>query len=436
MFIAQDERPEALAKRAAALALASLRRVSLALPHLSGLAALVRVHVDDRVPTAGVFASGRLVVNARWLLSLTPAEATFVLAHELLHLALRSHERGEGIDPRIFNIAHDYIINDILRVVLAMPVPAGGLEWEDARHMSAEQIAHAIAAGEAPSRAQRSWGPLGDAPIMTPSSALGAALQSSGLVPSAPRPQRSKDALDVLDGSVERTWFPGESTRSLRIASEKIAEAVRLAQALGAFREALEQARCDQWGDTTGGEIEMISAIRSRYRPAWEGALQRWFDSVVPGQRTYARASRRGSDRSDVVRVGHRREGWILNVVLDTSGSMSHELAMLLGDIGSFCESAGVDAVRVLQCDAAVTSDELVHPDALASFPITGFGGSDMSPALDLLATEPEVESVIVLTDGYISYPDRAPPFAVLWVLTGDTSNFTPTYGQVIAAAR
>ena len=33
------------------------------LPHLAGLAAAVRVDIDPRVPTMGVFASGRLVAN-------------------------------------------------------------------------------------------------------------------------------------------------------------------------------------------------------------------------------------------------------------------------------------------------------------------------------------------------------------------------------------
>ncbi len=40
-----------------------LRMLTVPLPHLSGLAAAVRVDIDERVPTMGVFASGRLVAN-------------------------------------------------------------------------------------------------------------------------------------------------------------------------------------------------------------------------------------------------------------------------------------------------------------------------------------------------------------------------------------
>ena len=41
-----------------------LRMVTVLFPHLSGLAAAVRVAIDDSVPTMGIFASGRLVANA------------------------------------------------------------------------------------------------------------------------------------------------------------------------------------------------------------------------------------------------------------------------------------------------------------------------------------------------------------------------------------
>jgi hypothetical protein len=58
-----------------------------------------------------------------------------------------------------------------------------------------------------------------------------------------------------------------------------------------------------------------------------------------------------------------------------------------------------------------------------------------MSPALWHLAADPEVEAVIVITDGDIAYPDEAMPYAVLWVLTAADESFEPPYGQVISLA-
>ena len=113
----------------------------MSLPYLSGLAAAVRVTLDARVPTMGVFASGRLVVNPEFAEKLKENELIFVLAHELLHLALRTHDRARGSHHLEFNYAHDYIINDILRRELGMEhVPAGGLDMPGASKRSAEEI--------------------------------------------------------------------------------------------------------------------------------------------------------------------------------------------------------------------------------------------------------------------------------------------------------
>ena len=78
----------------------ALRRIMVPFPYLAGLAAAARVHLDTRVPTMGVFASGRMVVNPGFVARLNEADLNFVVAHELLHLALRTHQRARGSDRR------------------------------------------------------------------------------------------------------------------------------------------------------------------------------------------------------------------------------------------------------------------------------------------------------------------------------------------------
>jgi predicted metal-dependent peptidase len=114
---------------------------------------------------------------------------------------------------------------------------------------------------------------------------------------------------------------------------------------------------------------------------------------------------------------------------------MSGEIPRVLGTIASFCESVNVAMVHVLQCDVRVTRDEFVTPEELYRYTIAGLGGSDMSPALVKLAEDQEVEAVLVLTDGYISYPNYAMPYETLWVLMDPATkgSFKPSYGQVLA---
>src|SRR5262249_2556295 len=117
------------------------RRVGLTFPYLVGLIQKVRVQLDGRVKTMGIFASGRLLANPTFVRSLSPRDLVFVLAHELYHLTLRTHDRSPSTNPTDFNFAHDFIINDILREELQFEsIPAGGLDWPGARFLSAEKI--------------------------------------------------------------------------------------------------------------------------------------------------------------------------------------------------------------------------------------------------------------------------------------------------------
>jgi predicted metal-dependent peptidase len=388
-----------------------LRMVTVPLPHLSGLAAAVRVSVDERVPTMGVFASGRLLVNPAFVARLKQNELVFVLAHELLHLALRTHDRAKGSGKLEFNYAHDYIINDILRAELGFTsIPAGGLDMPGARNRSAEEIVLEMRrnADLMPSRSR-----VFEGEAVTVRRAL------------SPGPVQSGD---VLDDKAERELFPdeaaeqGERAKALRELADR---SLALAQAMGAMK--------GRGAEASASQQHMVAALRGLYRTPWELALQKWMESAAPGERTFSRPSRRGANRSDVVLPGRKRESWMLNVVLDTSGSMTEEIPRALGAIADFCDAVSVDEIRVVQCDTAVTSDEVVSPSELSGYRVSGFGGSDLSPALLTLAVDPLVTACIVITDGEIAYPPTEMPYAVLWVLPGmGNPGFRPPYGHVV----
>ena len=123
-------------------------------------------------------------------------------------------------------------------------------------------------------------------------------------------------------------------------------------------------------------------------------------------------------------------------MVLDTSASMSDEIPRALGAIAHYCDAAGVDQVRLVQCDAEVTADDFVPPEALVEREIAGYGGSDLSPALHHLADDERTRATIVITDGDIQFPPEPMPFDVLWVLPANThATFAPSYGRVVRMA-
>ncbi len=392
-----------------------LRMVTVPFPHLAGLVATARVTLDDRVPTIGVFASGRLSANPEFVRQLKDSELVFVLAHEMLHLALRTHDRARGSDRLEFNYAHDYIINDMLREELGMPVPAGGLDMPGAREKSAEEIVLDMRRNQQGRSKTRVWQGEGTSAgrVFGPGGAGG----------------DTREAGDVLDGSTEADLYPEDAAEAAARAEqvrEMAAKALGLARAMGLARGLR--------GTDSGAASQTVLALRGIYRTPWQLAVQRWIEAVAPGDRTFSRPSRREAAQADVVLPGRRREGWILNIVLDTSGSMTDEIPRALGTLGEFCEAVGVDQVRLVQCDAAVTGDELLDPHELVERRIEGYGGSDLSPALRHLAEDQHVRAVVVITDGDIAYPPEPMPFELLWLVpAGFGSAFTPPYGRVVS---
>jgi len=391
--------------------------VTVPLPHLAGLVAAVRVDLDDRVPTMGVFASGRLVANPAFTARLSGDDLVFVLAHELLHLALRTHARARGSGRLEFNFAHDYIINDMLRHALGVTtIPAGGLDMPGARERSAEEI---VLEMRRTSKVASSRTDVWEGAVATLADVLGAARQA------APR-----SIGDVLDARRERELFPDDSadqaTRA-RAIRDLATRSIVLANAVAAMRHR---------GAAAGSSQQKVRAMRGIYRTPWQLALQSWLEGVGLGERTFTRASRRGNDHNNFVMPGRRRHSWMLNVVLDTSASMSDEIPFALGAIADFCDTTGVDEIRLVQCDTVVTSDEVLSPSELAHYQVSGYGGSDLTPALLTLAQDPRVTAAVVITDGDVGYPGDAVPYAVLWALPRSKPAFAPPYGRVVTMHR
>lgn len=424
---------------AAANAARALALVAATLPHLAGLCHSVRVKVSARYPVAAIGASGLMIVNPRVFSEEPLPDLAFVIAHELMHLALDTFGRSGNANARLTNIAHDYVINDILSTELNREVPLNGLVRHGARRESLEALVAELARDGCPEGA--CWSierKKKKKPAKAPKNAIQAELERLGLVPPAQPGDDEADDFpdgDTLSADDEAELEPelGPKDRSER--RERVRrEAVR-SVSLKELREAMASAQGGGTGEDAGATETLMAAVSTAYQPPWQLALQHWLDAVSPGPRSYAKPSRRGGDRSDIVLAGRKREGWALHVVLDTSGSMLDTLPRILGLLASFCEGAGVAKVRVMQCDTGITADDWLDPAELANYRVTGFGGSDMSPAMDELSDDAEVIAVLVLTDGMISFPAEEPPYRVLWGLVNGVSHFQPAYGTVVAVS-
>ncbi|MDN5900183.1 MAG: VWA-like domain-containing protein [Brachybacterium sp.] len=157
--------------------------------------------------------------------------------------------------------------------------------------------------------------------------------------------------------------------------------------------------------------------------------------------KTYSRASRRqpvrvrmpdGSAGRKIILPGTFRPDPTIVVIRDTSGSMSDtELGETGREITEIAQRCGVheDRVFVLDVDSAVyKARALSEKDVLRS--ASGGGGTDMRLGLAAIdeVFDKDPELVIVATDGGTDWPETAPAFPVVGLITSDGTDTTPDW--------
>jgi predicted metal-dependent peptidase len=127
--------------------------------------------------------------------------------------------------------------------------------------------------------------------------------------------------------------------------------------------------------------------------------------------------------------------------VIDTSASIdAATLGRFLGAVAAAATAEGIDEVRRIQADAAITRDEVLSAAELpiGEVAVVGRGGSDFRPALRALSAEARREgeafTAVYLTDleGAVPEPEEVIGVSVLWVVPGKAP-VTPAVGRVLS---
>ncbi|MDT9695436.1 DUF2201 family putative metallopeptidase [Streptomyces sp. P17] len=339
-------------------------------PLLAGIAAGVKLVADAELARAHAISvaavnaeAGEIYINP--LSSFEDEEWRFILAHEMLHAALRHGDRCGSRDPYHFNVACDYVINGWLKEMDVGTMPEGLLYDARLAGLSAEEVYDRLA---------------GDPRRMRRLATL-----------------RGKGVGDILGGPL---CPPGDFVDLDEFYRRGLYQGLDLHQ---------RQER----GFLPGGLVEEIRALSHPPLP-WDAQLARWFDEFVPRPepvRTYARPARRQASTPDIPRAGRyfppeEIARCTFGVVLDTSGSMDRVLlGKALGAIASYADARDVPAARVVFCDAAPHDAGYVPvTDIAGRVRVHGRGGTGLQPGIDLLHRAddfPPGAPVLVITDGW-----------------------------------
>ena len=322
--------------------------------------------LKNDISVAGISVTEReIYVNSAS--GLTLEEWKFVLAHEYLHAGLQHHERCNGREPYLWNVACDFVINGWLNEMHIGIMPQNVLYDESLKGFSAEEIYD----------------------ILIKNLRKNSKLETF----------RGYGKGDILDeGYAESKLKPTTLDDFCR----------------NALRSGLEYHISNGRGFIPAGLIEKIKALSMPPIP-WDVELAKWFDmnfAPIEKRRTYARPSRRQNSTPDIPRPSYVKEdipeySRTYGVIIDTSGSMDTKLlGMALGSTASYSVAKEVPLVRVVFCDAFAYDIGYVSPEDIAGrVEVKGRGGTVIQPAVDLLEKAkdfPKNAPILIITDGYI----------------------------------
>ena len=296
-------------------------------------------------------------------------ELRFVLAHEFLHAGLCHHERRQGREPFLWNVACDFVIHGWLMEMDIGQMPYKGCLYDEQfKGCSAEEIYDRIVSD------LKKYSKL-------------AGFRGAGIG-------------DIIGGNVSFGKEDGAASLDDFYRS--------------ALQNGLEYHKNNGRGLIPAGLEEEIRALAMPPIP-WNAKLADWFDvnfRPLEKRRSYVRPSRRQGATPDIprprcVRADIPEYSRTFGVVVDTSGSMSAKLiGYALGAIASYSAAREVPYARVVFCDASAYDAGYMAPDDIAGkVMVMGRGGTVLQPGVDMLQTAkdfPKDVPILIITDGYI----------------------------------
>lgn len=366
---------------------------------LGGVTQIGKIVVDAQATeTAGTDGTD-VYYNPHFILPMSRKQLRMLVAHESMHKALHHCVEYKHLDekyPDLLNQAMDYVVN-------------GTLEHMD---NGTEKFM------ERPTSIPPLIDPRFD--NMSVPEVLRELLKDAQKQPQGkPKPKPTMDK----HTHVEKT---PENEAEMDAAKQKIDDAVR-------HGEIVQQ----QLQSQAGGEGKGLSGFRES-KTDWRTPLRRFFQEICEGddQSRFSPPNKRMLPL-DIILPSHFAEstGEVI-VACDTSGSMTHILPMVFGEVARICQHAQPASVRVLWWDTKVQSEQVFTPRDYANIAKLqaprGGGGTTVSCVARYIRDKRlKPKATVMLSDGYIESQYEVPAGNVLWGIVDHTS-FVPIRGKVL----
>jgi len=391
-------------------------------PFYGSVGAELDLVIDPACDTA--WTNGKAIgFNPDFALDLPGDNLTGVVAHEILHVAMRHNYRRGDRDRELWNVACDYAINGVL-VRDGFVLPDGALLDDRFANLSAEQIYAQLVDDEQ----------QGD--------------DQSGGDQQQPddQPQQSgQGSQDNQQGDTQDNQGGGSQPGDVRDAPEdapteddwrtKIVGHAKLAKNLHAV-----------YGQSDSDAADIAAGDAKKASVNWRDVLQQFLTRTAQDDYSWSRPNRRHLS-GDLHMPSLVSDGaGVIAIAIDTSGSVDeNQLRRFLGEVQGVVDQIRPERVLVWTVDTKVRGGTQTFERGDTIDPrIQGGGGTRFEPAFEALADSHEdVACLIYFTDGMARMPETAPTVPVLWAITQaearhqqmiQTYSFVdaPTFGETI----
>jgi predicted metal-dependent peptidase len=335
--------------------------------------------------------------NPDFVESLTLPEASFLFMHETMHVVYKHIHRRGSRDPKLWNIAGDYIINNELDHKGFKFIKGGCLDHKY-DGLSTDAIYARL------KEKQDNQEDVGEPTF-----------DDLGLPPNSEEPDTNSDS---------------SSNKAKGASTEEID-----AQLQDTIDGAIIQAQ--QGNSQSHGSIpqEILRDFNERKKPAidWRKQLAQFMFSTGKQGLSYKRPSRRGLALG-VTLPGKLGKGLgRIDFAIDTSGSVSHEMfQQFISEISYIFERMQPKQIGIMQFDHNLKSHDCINkPSQFKEIKFKGGGGTCVEPVIEEFINNSKSKALVVLTDGYFNTHLTNPNKPVIWAIY-DNPVWVPPFGSAV----
>ncbi len=337
-------------------------------PFIGVLALRLRIVEDTSVKTAAV--DGKSIrYNPAFIAELTPGETKTLIGHEVFHCVFDHIGRRGDRNPRRYNQAGDYVINETLDKAGFDPIK-GWLRSPVYDDMSSDEVYNLL--------------PEDDDP--------------------------GKDPLDdCQDGDPDSTEADAVEWKVATIQAANAARAMgKLPASMERFIDALTASKVD-----------------------WKAILRRFIVETSKNDYSWMRPNRRFVAQGLMLPTLYSESMGEVVVCIDTSGSIDQDTLNAFGaEIKAIIESVRPSKTVVIYIDSEINHIDEFGPNDELHFEMHGGGGTAFAPSFAYVE-EHNIKPVclVYLTDLYGDTSFAPPDYPVLWCCT--TSEIAP-FGETV----